>query len=57
MVPAFTVGEMVGKDSLDCDVYEGKSHVTSGDNVALKFIPNNAMLLENIKKRLDIELA
>ena len=57
LLPAITVGEMMEIDSsLGCDVYDGKSNVT-GERVTLKFISKNSMLTEEIKNRLDIELA
>ena len=56
LIPGFTVSELIGKDNLDCDIREGASDST-GENVAIKFIPKHSMLIENVKKRLDIELA
>ena len=56
ILPGFTVGELVWKDSLECDIHEGVSDST-GENVAIKFISKNSMLIEDVKKRLDNELA
>ena len=52
----FTVGGLVGRDRLCCDVHEGKFDLT-GECVALKFIPKKAMVNGLIKDRLDTELA
>jgi len=56
VLPGFTLGDLIGKDSLDCDVHEGKSDAT-GEIVSIKVIPKNVMLIEDMKKRLDTELA
>ena len=52
----FTVGELVGRDRLCCDVHEGKFDLT-GECVALKFIPKKSLMISTIKDRLDTELA
>ena len=55
-LPGFTLGELIGKDCLDYDIHEGVSDST-GKNVAIKFISKNSMLIEDVKKRLNSELA